>query len=224
MKEDVRDPARALPPLRRRVAPRRWVVSGGGRTSPATRPCCPASACPSHVAELRIVVSRAHRRQGIGRTLPHARCSGLPCLDGISKVVVEVPAELGGARREGLPAPRLRRRGAAAGARARPERRGPATCSCWRTSRTRYSVRSWLSSAWTSRTSRRSPARAERAGSGPGAGEVRAALGEEGPDPLASVRPGGAGTDGQRLAAQRTLLPRHSDLAQQPLGGDLGGA
>ena len=219
LKEEVRDPAVVGGLAEGDGRARRWVTLNDEGHVGATPPCCPASACrPRRRAAARRLTR--HRGQGIGR--PLAQTALLAALkDGLSKVVVEVPAE------EEATAQVFKRLGFEGEALLRDhirDRTGVLRDVLVLAHFAEDTSSSLSQSGRTSRTSRRSPARAERAGSGPGAGEVRAALGEEGPDPLASVRPGGAGTDGQRLAAQRTLLPRHSDLAQQPLGGDLGGA
>ena len=68
------------------------------------------------------------------------------------------------------------------------------------------------------------PVRVAHRGSVFGAGEGRRTLADECVHALATVWAGGAGADGQRLAAQRALSPGRGGLAEQPFGGDLRGA
>ena len=91
MKEDVRDAdvvASFVAPSER---VRRWVVDHGGEVL-AYAALIPLVGWSDHVAELRLAVAPAQRRQGLGRRLAQtALLSGLQ--DGILKVVVEVVAE-----------------------------------------------------------------------------------------------------------------------------------
>jgi RimJ/RimL family protein N-acetyltransferase len=69
----------------------RWVVLQDGEIA-AYASLLPGVGLSAHVGELRLVVSRRYRRQGIGkrvaRTVLRSALS-----EGLSKVVVEVPAE-----------------------------------------------------------------------------------------------------------------------------------
>jgi RimJ/RimL family protein N-acetyltransferase len=90
VKEDVRDPESVtLAVLDTRTT--RWVAVDDGEVA-AYASLQPGVGLSAHVGELRLVVSKRHRRQGLGRAM--ARTVLLAALnDGLSKVVVEVPAD-----------------------------------------------------------------------------------------------------------------------------------
>lgn len=91
VKEDVRDPAMVAAAVDDPQHARRWVVVHEGEVT-AYAALLRGTGLSAHVGELRLVVGRAARRQGLGRTLARTalRCA---LLDGMSKIVVEVPAE-----------------------------------------------------------------------------------------------------------------------------------
>ena len=90
VKEDVRDPARVDEALLDTHATR-WVALVDGEVA-AYASLLPGVGLSAHVGELRLVVSRRHRRKGLGRTM--ARTVLLAALrEGLSKVMVEVPAD-----------------------------------------------------------------------------------------------------------------------------------
>jgi GNAT superfamily N-acetyltransferase len=89
VKEDVRDPASVAAAVADTRASR-WVAFDDGELA-AYASLLPGVGLSTHVGELRLVVSRRHRRKGLGRDL--ARTVLLAALkDGLSKVMVEVPA------------------------------------------------------------------------------------------------------------------------------------
>ena len=89
VKEDVRDPASVDAAVVDTRA-RRWVAIDDGEVA-AYASLQPGVGLSAHVGELRLVVSRQHRRKGLGRSM--ARTVLLAALnDGLSKVMVEVPA------------------------------------------------------------------------------------------------------------------------------------
>lgn len=89
VKEDVRNPASVEAAVIDMRASR-WVAFEGGEVA-AYASLLPGVGLSAHVGELRLVVSRRHRRKGLGRSM--ARTVMLAALnDGLSKVMVEVPA------------------------------------------------------------------------------------------------------------------------------------
>jgi L-amino acid N-acyltransferase YncA len=89
VKEDVRDPASVDAAVEDTRASR-WVAVEDGEVA-AYASLLPGVGLSAHVGELRLVVSRQHRRKGLGRAM--ARTVMLAALnDGLSKVMVEVPA------------------------------------------------------------------------------------------------------------------------------------
>jgi L-amino acid N-acyltransferase YncA len=89
VKEDVRDPASVDAAVVDTRASR-WVALDDGKVA-AYASLQPGVGLSAHVGELRLVVSRRHRRQGLGRSM--ARTVLLAALnEGLSKVMVEVPA------------------------------------------------------------------------------------------------------------------------------------
>jgi L-amino acid N-acyltransferase YncA len=91
MKEDVRDPDVVRGLVQPAGRSRRWVVEYAGEIV-AYAALLPFVGWSDHVAELRLVVGRSQRRQGLGRQL--AQTALLAALEaGLLKVVVEVVAE-----------------------------------------------------------------------------------------------------------------------------------
>ncbi|MCW2586339.1 MAG: Sortase-like acyltransferase [Frankiales bacterium] len=91
VKEDVRDPAWAGTAAGDPGPASRWVVlSEQGVVGYAA--LLPGLGLSSHVGELRLVVARNARRQGLGRLLARTALRAA-LLAGLSKIVVEVPAE-----------------------------------------------------------------------------------------------------------------------------------
>ena len=89
VKEDVRDPTSVDAAVTDTRASR-WVAVEDGEIA-AYASLLPGVGLSAHVGELRLVVSRRYRRQGLGRAM--ARTVMLAALnDGLSKVMVEVPA------------------------------------------------------------------------------------------------------------------------------------
>ena len=89
VKEDVRNPASVDAAVEDTRASR-WVAVEDGEVA-AYASLLPGVGLSAHVGELRLVVSRQHRRKGLGRAM--ARTVMLAALnDGLSKVMVEVPA------------------------------------------------------------------------------------------------------------------------------------
>jgi RimJ/RimL family protein N-acetyltransferase len=89
VKEDVRDPESVRAAVLDTRASR-WVAVEDDEVV-AYASLQPGVGLSAHVGELRLVVSRRHRRKGLGRSM--ARAVMLSALnDGLSKVVVEVPA------------------------------------------------------------------------------------------------------------------------------------
>lgn len=90
VKEDVRDPRGVdLAVADRRAT--RWVALDEDGAVAAYASLQPGVGLSAHVGELRLVVGRAHRRQGLGRAMARTvLLSGLRT--GLSKVMVEVPA------------------------------------------------------------------------------------------------------------------------------------
>ena len=92
VKEEVRNPAVVSALAEGDGRARRWVALNGEGHVQGYAAVLPGVGLSQHVGELRLVVSRACRGQGIGRRL--AQTALLAALkDGLSKVVVEVPAE-----------------------------------------------------------------------------------------------------------------------------------
>ena len=92
VKEEVRDPAVVSALAEGDGRARRWVRLNDEGHVQGYAAVLPGVGLSQHVGELRLVVSRACRGQGIGRRL--AQAALLAALkDGLSKVVVEVPAE-----------------------------------------------------------------------------------------------------------------------------------
>ena len=92
VKEEVRDPAAVAALAEGDGRARRWVRLNDEGHVQGYAAVLPGVGLSQHVGELRLVVSRDCRGQGIGRRL--AQTALLAALkDGMSKVVVEVPAE-----------------------------------------------------------------------------------------------------------------------------------
>jgi RimJ/RimL family protein N-acetyltransferase len=90
VKEDVRDPRGVDVAVADRHATR-WVAVDDNGDVAAYASLQPGVGLSAHVGELRLVVGRSHRRQGLGRAM--ARTALLSALrTGLSKVMVEVPA------------------------------------------------------------------------------------------------------------------------------------
>jgi RimJ/RimL family protein N-acetyltransferase len=90
VKEDVRHPGMVDAAVAD-TRSTRWVGLDEG-TVVAYASLLPGVGLSAHVGELRLVVGRSHRRQGLGRALARTVLRAA-LLDGLSKVVVEVPAE-----------------------------------------------------------------------------------------------------------------------------------
>jgi RimJ/RimL family protein N-acetyltransferase len=91
VKEDVRDPANIDAAIGDTRA-WRWVALDDEGDVIAYASLLPGVGLSGHVGELRLVVSRRHRRQGLGRAM--AQTVLLAALtNGLSKVMVEVPAD-----------------------------------------------------------------------------------------------------------------------------------
>ncbi|MCW2667720.1 MAG: Sortase-like acyltransferase [Frankiales bacterium] len=92
VKESVRDAAVVNGLAEGDGRARRWVALSDEGEVQGYVAVLPGVGLSQHVGELRLVVSRACRGQGIGRRL--AQAAVLAALkDGLSKLVVEVPAE-----------------------------------------------------------------------------------------------------------------------------------
>ena len=91
VKEDVRDPAMVAAAVDDPEHARRWVVVQQGEVV-AYVALLRGAGLSAHVGELRLVVARTGRRQGLGRLLARTALRSA-LLDGMIKIVVEVPAE-----------------------------------------------------------------------------------------------------------------------------------
>lgn len=91
VKEDVRDPAMVAAAVDDPDRARRWVVLHQGEVA-GYAALLRGVGLAAHVGELRLVVDRSARRQGLGRLLARTALRSA-LLDGMIKIVVEVPAE-----------------------------------------------------------------------------------------------------------------------------------
>lgn len=91
VKEDVRDEA-MVPAAIADGRARRWIATDEDGEIAAYASLLPGVGLSSHVGELRLVVSRAHRRRGLGRALARTVLRAALLAD-LRKVLVEVPAE-----------------------------------------------------------------------------------------------------------------------------------